>query len=58
MIFTHTFVPDALRGRGIAAVLVRTALEEARRTGRRVVPRCSYVAEFIQRHPEFRDLVA
>jgi predicted GNAT family acetyltransferase len=57
MIFTHTFVPPALRGRGIAEALVRPALEEARRTGRRVVPQCSYVARFIERHAEFRELV-
>jgi predicted GNAT family acetyltransferase len=58
MIFTHTFVPDALRGRGIAAALVGAALEEARVAGRKVEPRCSYVAAYIDRHPEYRDLVA
>ena len=49
MIFTHTFVPPELRGRGVAEKLVRTALEEARQEGRRVVPQCSYVALFIRR---------
>ena len=58
MIFTHTFVPPELRGRGVAEALVRPALEEARRTGRRVVPQCSYVARFIERHPEYCDLIA
>lgn len=58
MIFTHTFVPPALRGRGLAEVLVRAGLAEARARGRRVVPQCSYVAAFLARHPEFRDLVA
>lgn len=58
MIFTHTFVPPELRGRGVAAALVRPALDEARRAGRRVVPQCFYVAKFIERHAEFRDLVA
>ena len=38
VIFTHTFVPPELRGRGVAEKLVRTALEEARQEGRRVVP--------------------
>lgn len=55
-VFTHTFVPDALRGRGIAATLVREALDDARREGRTVAPACSYVAAFIQRNPEYRDL--
>ncbi|MDD2765174.1 MAG: GNAT family N-acetyltransferase [Opitutaceae bacterium] len=57
IVFTHTFVPPELRGRGIAEKLVRPALEEARRQGRRVVPRCSYVAAFIRRNPEFQPLV-
>ncbi len=55
MIFTHTFVPPALRGRGIAEKLVRAGLEDARRLGRTIVPRCSYVARFVERHPEFRQ---
>jgi hypothetical protein len=58
VIFTHTFVPPELRGQGVAEELVRTALDEARREGRRVVPQCSYVALFIRRNPEFRSLMA
>jgi predicted GNAT family acetyltransferase len=57
MIFTHTVVPPELRGRGIAEKLVRTALAEARAAGRKVVPQCSYVARFIERHKEFSDLL-
>jgi predicted GNAT family acetyltransferase len=58
MIFTHTFVPPELRGRGLAEKLVRAGLEQARTEGRRVVPQCSYVAAFIERHREFQDLLA
>ena len=57
VVFKHTFVPEALRGQGLAAHLVRAALAEARRAGWKVIPRCSYVATFIQRHPEFADLI-
>jgi uncharacterized protein len=57
LVFTHTFVPPGLRRRGLAATLARTALLDARASGRRVVPRCSYVARFIAEHPEFGDLV-
>lgn len=57
MIFTHTVVPPELRGRGIAEQLVRTALADARAAGRQVVPACSYVARFIERHREFQDLL-
>jgi predicted GNAT family acetyltransferase len=58
MIFTHTFVPPELRGRGIAEQLVRPALTAARVAGHKVVPACSYVAKFIERHREFADLLA
>jgi uncharacterized protein len=57
MIYTHTFVPPALRGRGLAEKLVRAALAEARNRRWRVVPACSYVSAFIQRHLEFRALL-
>lgn len=49
---THTFVPPELRGRGLAERLVRAALDFARREKLRVNPVCSYVATFLQRHPE------
>lgn len=58
MVMTHTYVPPALRGQGIAEKLVRAALEYARVERLRVVPACSYVEAFIRRHPEFRPLVA
>ncbi|MBL9206118.1 MAG: N-acetyltransferase [Opitutaceae bacterium] len=56
--FTHTYVPPEWRGGGVAATLAHAALQEARRRGWRVVPRCSYVALFLTRHPEYSDLVA
>ncbi len=56
-VFTHTVVPPELRGRGIAEKLVRVALADARTAGCKVVPACSYVAKFIERHKEFADLL-
>jgi uncharacterized protein len=58
MVFTHTFVPPELRGRGIAEKLVRAALEYARDQKRQIVPACSYVDVFVQRNAEFQRLVA
>jgi len=55
--FTHTFVPGELRGRGIAELLVRAALEDARIAGRRIMPQCSYVARYVARHPEYQALL-
>lgn len=57
-VFTHTFVPPALRGKGLAEALVRTALVDAKNAGRKVVPACSYVAVFIERNKEFQPLRA
>ncbi|SDG99182.1 hypothetical protein SAMN05216588_10251 [Pseudomonas flavescens] len=45
----RTFVPNALRGRGIAAALTQTALDYAQRTGYTVIPSCSYVERYMAR---------
>ncbi len=58
MTMTHTLVPPPLEGRGIAAALVAEALAYARREGLRVRPACSYVARYMQRHPDTLDLLA
>lgn len=55
--FTHTEVPPPLEGRGIASKLVTAALNDCRDRNLRVVPQCAYVAAYIERHPEYRDLV-
>lgn len=58
MVIDHTGVPQAIGGRGIAAQLVRTALGYARMRQWRVTPACSYAAAYIERHPEYVDLLA
>lgn len=58
MTITHTGVPSAVGGRGIAAEMTRFALETARSNGWKVVPACSYAAAYVRRHTEFQDLVA
>jgi predicted GNAT family acetyltransferase len=56
--FIHTEVDEALEGRGLGSRLVETALEDARRDGLEVVPLCPFVAAFIERHPEYEEVVA
>ncbi len=58
MVFTHTGVPRAYEGRGIASALVRAGLTYAREHGYKVVPVCSFVVAYLRRHPEYADLVA
>ena len=55
---THAEVPPALEGRGVGSRMVRAVLDKVRADGDKVVPLCSFVVAFIQRHPEFQDLVA
>jgi Predicted acetyltransferase len=56
--FPHTEVDPALRGHGLAGKLVGHALRDTRAAGLKVDPVCPYVAAFIRRHPEYRDLLA
>ncbi len=58
IVYTHTEVPEGLEGQGIAGKLTRVALDDARAQRLTVVPRCPYVAGYIQRHPEYQDLVS
>ena len=58
VVLSHTEILPTHRGRGLAARLVRYALDDVRRSGRPVVASCWYVADFIDEHPEYRDLVA
>jgi predicted GNAT family acetyltransferase len=53
----HTEVPQALRGRGIAGTLARTALEYARDHSLKVDVICPMVANFLSKNPEFQPLV-
>ena len=54
----NTIVPEELRGGGIAAALTQAVLEEIRTRGLRIVPECSYVVRYIERHPEWQEIVA
>lgn len=54
---THSEVPPAMRGRGVGARLVAGALQLARAQGVRITARCSFVAQFIQRNPQYQDLL-
>ncbi|MEO5830153.1 MAG: GNAT family N-acetyltransferase [Rhodanobacter sp.] len=58
MTITHTGVPAEVGGRGIAATLTRFAMDTARSEGWKIIPACSYAAAWLQRHPEYADLLA
>jgi predicted GNAT family acetyltransferase len=58
MTITHTGVPPAVGGRGIAGDLTRAAVDAARAAGWKIVPACSYARTFFERKPEYADLLA
>jgi uncharacterized protein len=55
--FTHTGVPAELEGHGIGTQLAHAGLEYARENSLKVVPRCWFVAGYIERHPEYQSLL-
>ena len=58
MIISHTEVPPAFQGRGIAAKITRAALDHARSRNLLVVPSCPYTAAFLRKHTEYHDLLS
>jgi len=54
---THTGVPQQLEGRGIAAALTKAILNYARDNFIKVRPLCPYTKAYIEKHPEYSDLV-
>lgn len=57
MIIDYSFVPPAYRGRGVALHMIRTAVEDARRTGAKISPVCGYVAAEFRRHRDWADVL-
>jgi predicted GNAT family acetyltransferase len=54
-LFTHTEVPPADEGKGLASRLIKEALDDTRRAGFKIEPLCSFVVAYVRRHPEYRD---
>jgi len=57
ILLLHAEVPAELAGSGVGSRLVEQTLLAVRAEGLKVVPRCSFVAAYLDRHPEFSDLV-
>jgi uncharacterized protein len=56
--FLHAEVDPAQEGQGIGGRLVRDALDDARARGLTVRPVCPFVADYIERNPQYADLVS
>lgn len=58
LIYDHTIVPQSLGGKGVGSALVKHALNYARDDDKKVLPQCSFVASYIDKHPEYQHLVS
>jgi predicted GNAT family acetyltransferase len=57
LIIDHTEVPDAFRGQGAGLRLVTKAVEDARASGKKIIPLCPFAAAQFRRHPEWADVL-
>lgn len=57
IVFTHTNVNPEWEGKGVGSTLVRSVLDFAREQGMKVLPLCPFVRTWIERHPDYADLV-
>lgn len=58
MHLTHTIVPDALAGKGLARTLLEDVLEQIKKDGKKAVAQCSYIVKYQEKHPEKSDIFA
>ena len=56
VVLTHTIVPEAYGGQGIAAELTEAVLADLKAKGRKIIPECSYIVRWIERHPAWEGM--
>ena len=57
IVFLHTVVAQEYEGQGVGSAIARYALDDARARGLTVRPLCPYIRGWLQRHPEYADLI-
>lgn len=58
LVISHTEIPRASRGRGLGSELALALFAHARAEGERIVPACSFLADWARQHPEYGDVLA
>jgi predicted GNAT family acetyltransferase len=56
-VFPHTEVNDGFEGRGLGSIVIGEALAQTRAEGLRIVPQCPMVVAYVDKHPEYADIV-
>ena len=57
VVFPHTVVDPEFGGQGVASTLIKAALDDMRAKGNLIDPQCPFVRAFIDKHPDYADLV-
>jgi uncharacterized protein len=55
--FMHTEVPGELAGKGVGSKLIKGALDQVRARGLKVIASCPFVKGYIEKHPDYADLL-
>jgi predicted GNAT family acetyltransferase len=58
MYLTHTEVPKQLEGKGVASAMAKQVLEQIKVEGLQLVPLCPFIAAYLKRHPEWKEILA
>lgn len=58
MYLTHTEVPTELEGKGIASSMAKQVLQQIKDENLKLVPLCPFIASYIKRHPEWKEILA
>ncbi|HCT77372.1 MAG TPA: GNAT family N-acetyltransferase [Micromonosporaceae bacterium] len=58
MVYTHTEVDAEYEGQGVGSTLARAVMDDARSNGRTVIPLCPFLADWLEKNPEYNDIVA
>lgn len=58
LVLEHTEVDKALGGKGVGSELVEKVLLEIELRGLKVIPECAFIAKYIEKHPEWKSIVA
>jgi predicted GNAT family acetyltransferase len=58
VVVLHTEIDDAFEHHGLGSKLAEGLLDDIRRQGLKVVPRCPFIAKYVREHPEYEDLRA
>jgi len=57
VLIKHTEVVPAMEGKGVGGAFMRHILESVRAQGKKVIPTCPFAKAYIEKHPEYHDLV-